>query len=90
MGYRVYSNILAYILRDKPNEPAEHVELTIQMRYLNDAMGIFLRGLMKVYSAEELTDEDRERLRRHLDRVFDAKDSVTPREPKGGFYPRTY
>jgi hypothetical protein len=77
----------AYILRDVSSDLAEQ---SIQHRYLNEAMGVFLRTLVKVYSPEELGDEDRAKLRRYLDKILDAKDAVTPREPEGGMYLRKY
>lgn len=66
------------------------LEPSIQVKYLNEAVGAFLRTFIRVYSQEELSDDDRDRLKKYLDRVFEAKDAVTPREPKGGMYLRKY
>lgn len=72
------------VLRD-----AQEVEPSIQQKYFNDMAGMFLRRFAKMYGPDELTDDERARMRRYLDRVFDAKDAVTPREPKGGMYLRS-
>lgn len=81
--YRI-SPYSALTLRDKPE-----AEQTIQGKYFDDMAGMFLKRFVKLYGPEELSDEDRAKLRRYLDRVFDAKDAVTPREPKGGMYLRS-
>lgn len=71
-------------LRDLP----EGVIPPIQTRYLNDVTAYFLKAFLKVYGNEELTDEDRAKIRRYLEKIFEARDAVNPPEPKGGFYTR--
>lgn len=73
----------ARTLRDMP-EGAE----PIQVSYMNMLMGMFLRKLVKVYSHEPLSDDDRARLRKYLERIFEAKDNLSGKEPDGGFYGR--
>lgn len=74
------------ILRDLP----EGVEPPIQASYLNMVMGMFLRVLVKeAYESKELSDESRIKLRKYLERIFDAKDALSAREPKDGFYKKS-
>jgi F0F1-type ATP synthase delta subunit len=72
------------VLRD-----SQEIEPSIQQKYFNDVAGMFLRRFAKMYGNDELSDDERARMRRYLERVFDAKDAVTPREPKGGMYLRS-
>ena len=91
--YAVYSKplFLAFknfnkfgLLRDAP----EGIEPPIQVNYLNMLMGMFLRILVKVYAEDDLAETDRAKLRKYLERIFEAKDVIMCKEPKGGFYPR--
>jgi hypothetical protein len=74
----------AQALRDAP----EGAEPPIQISYLNMLLGMFLRKLVKVYSPEDLSEEDRVKLRKYLERIFEAKDNLSGKEPHGGFYSR--
>ena len=77
--------ISLHVLRDG----GEFIPQTIQGRYFEDMVSMFLKQFIKMYGPEELSDADREKMRKYLERVFDAKDAVTPREPKGGMYLRS-
>lgn len=65
------------VLRDLSEQ-----ETPIQISYLNTVVGLFLRTLVKAYSPEDLSDEDRANLRRYLEKIFDAKDALLGKEPK--------
>lgn len=65
------------VLRDAPQS-----EQPIQVTYLNTVVGMFLRLLVKVYSPEDVTEEERARLRKYLERILEAKDAMLGKEPK--------
>lgn len=69
---------------------ADIIEPTVQVRFMNDMVARFLKVFVKLYADEELSDGDRDKLKRYLDKIIDAKDAVNPREPKGGIYPKRY
>jgi hypothetical protein len=69
----------AFVLRDDPQSAAQPV----QTLYLNEVMGFFLRTLVKVYAAGELSDKDKANLKRYLDKVIEAKDAIDGKV-KGG------
>lgn len=49
----------------------------IQIKYFNDLVGLFLKTFSRFYCAESLTDADRANLRRYLDKMIEAKDSMS-------------
>ncbi|HVU06748.1 MAG TPA: hypothetical protein VHE10_03105 [Candidatus Paceibacterota bacterium] len=67
-------------LRDLP----EGVEQPIQTSYLNMLMGMFLRILVKIYSPDDLVEEDRAKLRKYLERIFEAKDALMGKDTGNG------
>ncbi|MBI5134186.1 MAG: hypothetical protein HZA81_02255 [Candidatus Taylorbacteria bacterium] len=71
------------VLRDEP--PGTE---SIQANYLNMLLGMFLRKLVRVYSPDELSEEDRAKMRKYLERIFEAKDNLSGKEPAGGMYKR--
>lgn len=75
----VGSDVCIQVLRDVP----EGVEQPIQVRYLNEVMGFFLRTLVKMYSKDVLSKEDRSNLKRYLDKIIEAKDAIDGRLPGG-------
>ena len=66
------------------------IEPTAQVKFMDDMIARFLKVFVKLYASEELSDIDRDKLKRYLDKIIDAKDAVNPREPKGGIYPKKY
>lgn len=72
------------VLRDAPKGQ----ESPVQTQYLNFLAGAFLRALAKVYCAESLTEADKAKLRKYLERLIEAKESLSEEEPKGGLYKR--
>jgi F0F1-type ATP synthase delta subunit len=79
-----YNHTTVKILRDAP----EGMKPTIQNEYLDLLMATFLKTFAKIYSPEALVDADKEKLKRYLDRIIEAKMAVSGEEPKGGFYKR--
>jgi hypothetical protein len=86
--YRKLTPSPFFLLRDEAHKEnvADMLEPTTQVRYFNDITARFLKTFVKLYAREELSDSDREKLHRYLDKVIEAKDAVSPREPKGGMY----
>lgn len=75
------------ILNDLPNDK---VEPTIQTRYFNDAVALFLKKFIKIYDNQPISAEDKARIKHLLEKVLEAKDTVNPSEPSGGMYLRKY
>ncbi len=69
----------------KLNDLPESSE-SVSASYLNMVMGMFLRLLVKVYAPEELTEESKAKMRKYLERLFEAREAIDGKEPKGGFY----
>ncbi len=75
----------ALFLRDMPYMPPQlsqesgnSADRPVQIRYLNDVVGLFFNTFAKVYSSEPLSDESREKMRRYLEKIFEAKDAINP------------
>ena len=72
-------------LRDAP---IQKTESAVQAQYMDLLISSFLRTLVKVYAPEAMSDADKTKLRKYLDRIIEAKTIATGEEPKGGFYKR--
>lgn len=70
---RRYPLTKALILRDGPSGSGP----SIQQSYLDLAVKSFLRSFAKVQSPRELSSEDKSGLRSGLERVLEAKDSLS-------------
>lgn len=64
------------VLRDEP----------IQKKYLNELYAVFFVRLMKAYAESDISDADRNRLRKLLEDIFEMKDAMIGKVPKGGLY----
>lgn len=67
----------ALFLRDMPRAAA-NIQSNIQLN-LNDVAGLFMTTFAKIYSAEPLSDENRAKMRKYLEKIFEAKDAVSMR-----------
>ena len=76
-------SVRSFKLKDLP-ESSESVSAS----YMNMVVGMFLRLLVKVYSQEELSEENKVKMRKYLERIFEARDAALGKEPKDGFYPK--
>ena len=65
----------SFVLRDSPDASIDNKP--IQMRYFNDVMILFIKSLSKFYSQDALTEEDKANLRRYLNKMIEAKDSMS-------------
>ena len=63
------------ILRDS----SDTIHPPVQSEYLNEVLGFFLRTLVKIYLPAELSDLDRKNLKKYLDKVIEAKDTIDGR-----------
>ncbi|HVT75003.1 MAG TPA: hypothetical protein VHD69_01110 [Candidatus Paceibacterota bacterium] len=69
-------------LRDMP----EGVDSPVQTSYLNMIIGMFLRTFIKIYAPGEFSEEDRAKLRKYLERIFEAKDATIGKSKEGREY----
>lgn len=81
--YRKWTVPSVYLFRDQPD-----IDQSIQGNHFNNMSALFLRRFAKMYAAGGISQDERARIRRQLERVFDAYDALYPIEPEGGMYLR--
>jgi hypothetical protein len=63
-------------LRDSPELSISTDGKPIQIRYFNDVMVLFIKSLAKFYSQDALTEDDKANMRRYLNKMIEAKESM--------------